>query len=155
MPHGSLLIRRWREPDSNCRSLAERPALLGSGRVRKKASSGSSPIPMMRWRDSPCAMNSAPASLAPLLSSKRTAREAGEDPPDNEHRPCGNADEGGSDQQRHPGQSQNSDEQRKEGDADGSQPRNRDASTWCGPVDTQIREARGQSAPGGMISGSV
>ena len=26
---------------------------------------------------------------------------------------------------------------------------------WCGPVDTQIREARGQSAPGGMISGSV
>src|SRR5262249_31434178 len=29
----------------------------------------------------------------------------------------------------HPGQSQNSDEQRKEGDADGSQPRNLDAST--------------------------
>ena len=26
---------------------------------------------------------------------------------------------------------------------------------WCGPVDAQTRGARGQSAPGGMISGSV
>ena len=26
---------------------------------------------------------------------------------------------------------------------------------WCVLADTQIREARGQSAPGGMISGSV
>jgi hypothetical protein len=26
---------------------------------------------------------------------------------------------------------------------------------WCGPVDAQIRDARGQSAPGGMISGGV
>ena len=26
---------------------------------------------------------------------------------------------------------------------------------WCGPMDTQIREVRGQSALGGMISGSV
>jgi hypothetical protein len=62
----------------------------------------------------------------PLLSPKRRAREAGEDPPKYEHCPCGNADERGSDQQRHPSQSQNSDEQRKEGDADGPQPHNFD-----------------------------
>src|SRR5215469_6070619 len=65
----------------------------------------------------------------PLLSPKRTAREAGEDPPDDGHGPCGNADEGGSDQQRHPSQRQNSDEQPKERDADGPHPRNLDAST--------------------------
>src|SRR5215470_14110106 len=68
-------------------------------------------------------------SLCPLLSPKRTAREAREDPPDDEHGPCGNADERGSDQQRHPSQRQNSDEQPKERDADGPQPRNLDAST--------------------------
>ena len=39
-------------------------------------------------------------SLALLLSPKRTAREAGEDPPDNEHGPCGDADEGSCDQHR-------------------------------------------------------
>ena len=63
------------------------------------------------------------------LSPKRTAREAGDDPPANEHTPCGNADQGGSEHQRHPSQSQNSDEQHKEGDTDGPQPRNLDASS--------------------------
>jgi hypothetical protein len=67
--------------------------------------------------------------LIHTLSPKRTAREAGDDPPDNEHTPCGNADHGGSEQQRHPSQSQNSDQQHKEGHADGSQPRNLDASS--------------------------
>ena len=74
-------------------------------------------------------MNSAPGSLALLLSPKRTACEVGEDPPDNEHGPCGDADEGGCDQHRHPSESQNSDEQRKEGNADGPQPRNLDANS--------------------------
>ena len=50
----------------------------------------------------------------PLLSPKRTAREAGEDPRVILMRVL-----------------------------------------WCGPMDTQIREVRGQSALGGMISGSV
>ena len=90
---------------------------------------------------------------APLLSPKRTAREAGQDPPDDEHGTCGNADERGSDQQRHPSQRQNSDEQPKERDADGPQPRViLRRVLWCGPMDTQIREVRGQSALGGMIS---
>src|SRR6516225_671025 len=72
---------------------------------------------------------SPPGFSGPLLSPKRTAREAGEDPPDDEHGPCDNADERRSDQQRRPSQRQNSDEQRKERDADGPQPRNLDAST--------------------------
>jgi hypothetical protein len=70
-----------------------------------------------------------PTSPVPWLSPKRTAREVGDDSPDNEHTSRGNADQGGSEQQRHPSQSQNSDDQNKEGDADGPQPPNLDAST--------------------------
>jgi hypothetical protein len=58
-----------------------------------------------------------------------TARQAGSDPPHKEHTRRGNAYQGGSEQQhRHPSQGQNSDQQHKDGDADGSQRPNLDAS---------------------------
>ena len=93
--------------------------------------------------------------ISGLLSPKRTAREAGDDPPDNEHTPCGNADQGGSEQQCYPSQSKNSDQHHKEGDADGPQPRNLDASSVVRAGGYPDPRRVWQTAPGGMISGSV
>ena len=100
------------------------------GRERRQIST---PLPAKRSRLlGQCLGGDNGRSVGPisgLLSPKRTAREAGDDPPDNEHTPCGNADQGGSEQQCYPSQSKNSDQQRKEGDGDGPQPRNLDASS--------------------------
>jgi len=67
--------------------------------------------------------------ISGLLSPKRTAEQAGDDPRYNNQTRRRNAHQGSSYKQRHPSQSKNSDQQRKEGDGDGPQPRNLDASS--------------------------